>query len=131
MSFTEAPASLNVQVTTPGGFIGQITLRGEDYEELVNSYIQKERQLVALGFTVHVPRSFGGFQKKEEKQKDWVEGRICPLDRGRLYRDKTKNGKEFIKCEHNKWDFQLKKAVGCVFIEWVKPQQPELDTSPF
>lgn len=44
---------------------------------------------------------------------------LCPNDKGLLVSGETKNGKKFIKCSNNKWDRNLKKAVGCDYIKWL------------
>lgn len=76
----------------------------------------------------------GGFSRPEKKPQDFVEGRVCPLDGGRLVKAVTKQGKKLIKCENNKWDFAQKKAVGCQFTEWeqqVGSEVPVRDISEY
>lgn len=43
----------------------------------------------------------------------------CPKCNGKLVEQVTKTGKRMKKCENNKWDFKLKKATGCDFVQWI------------
>lgn len=46
---------------------------------------------------------------------------VCPKDGGKLIENFTKSGKKFLKCENNKWDAELKKVVGCDYVDWLNP----------
>ena len=113
--FNEAPVSINISTISPGGFSTMITLRGESLA--IDELLKSEKLLLEKGFKPQPVKTFG-FGPKFEKKVDYVEGRVCPKDKGRLVKGMTKAGKSFIKCENNKWDFNTKKSVGCSFIEW-------------
>ncbi len=115
----EAPVSINTNLKSEAGFEYQLTLRGESYTKLLSGLKDLEAQFKSYGLTP-LPKyaSKQGFPKKE---LEYVEGRKCPECGARLVKSDTKKGK-VIKCETNKYDFQTKKATGCPYVEWPKPQ---------
>lgn len=119
--FQDAPASLSFIGNSPEGFSMTATFRFQDHDELLNKIISYSQQLKQLGLTVQEARRFGGGAPFIKKEKDWIPGRSCPKDGGRLYKLVTKTGKTMIKCENSKYDFQTKTASGCDFVEWDNP----------
>ncbi len=50
---------------------------------------------------------------------EYVEGKVCPKDGGKLIVNITKSGKKFYKCENAKWDNENKKNIGCDYVDWL------------
>jgi predicted nucleic-acid-binding Zn-ribbon protein len=94
------------------GFIVHATQRGDDLD---TAYRQLGEFITKQGGVPYEKQS--GFPKKE---KDYVPERSCPKCGSKLVKSTTKTGKEMIKCETNKWNFQTKQAEGCDYIEWGK-----------
>lgn len=119
----EAPASVNVTYKRTDGFIIQLTLRDKTGIEVLTRLDGAIKKIVEAGGVPH-ERSFG--TKFPPKPVEYVEGRMCPLDKGRLVKGSTKDGRHFIKCENNKYDFATKQVTGCKFTEW--PDSPNTST---
>jgi hypothetical protein len=116
MSHFEAPISLTFEVVTPAGFPALFTVRDDERTGFLSRVVEVEKNLVNLGFKPRPARTFGGGAKPE---KDWIQGRTCPKDGGRLFNNVTASGKKMIKCENSKWNPTTKQSYGCDFIEWV------------
>lgn len=115
--FPEAPASATVKIKTKLGFEWLFTVRSDSVLEPKTGLFAKidslEKEFTERGWTALAQNN--GFPKKE---KDFISGRTCPKDGGRLFNSVTKTGRKFIKCENNKWDAMQQKAIGCDFVEW-------------
>lgn len=114
----EAPASATLSVVTPKGYNTLFTLREMSGSVLLTKITALEAKLEELGYRPQVKQSFG--QKKEVK---YIEGKVCPLDGGKLVEKVTKAGKPYHKCENGKWNAQENKAYGCTFVDWLEPKQ--------
>jgi len=64
---------------------------------------------------------------QESKSVVYIEGGVCPKDGGRLIKAVTKAGKEFMKCENNKWDAENQKNIGCDYVNWEMGKVPTLE----
>src|SRR3990167_9162467 len=116
-NFTDAPVSLNIQVITPQGFLGQITFRGDDWDKIKDAFLIEEKNLMTDGFKPQPVRTFGG--PRPEKKIEYVEGRVCPKCKNQLVYFEAK-GKKHIKCSTSKYDWKTKTNSGCDFIEWAE-----------
>lgn len=114
MAHTEAPTSATYKLTSPKGFGVLFTVRGDDSKELLQEMITIESSLVDLGYQV-ATQSYG---RGKPKDIEWVEGRTCPKDGGRIQKITTKGGKVLFQCENRKYDFTTKTTSGCDFVEW-------------
>src|ERR1035437_10138554 len=47
----------------------------------------------------------------------YVEGRVCPLDGGKLIKPPVGTNRP-IKCENNRYNFQTKQSEGCAYTDW-------------
>lgn len=112
----EAPAIVFTNFKRPDGFEVSLTLRGDTGTELLAKMDKAIKQLITEGCTP-VVKGYGNKQNRPEKVIEYVEGGMCPLDGGRLVKPQP-GSKAPIKCENNRWNFQLKKAEGCTHIEW-------------
>lgn len=113
---TEAPASMTFKVMYKGI---EVLVTNRDTSVAIQPFLDKAQKAInwALenGFEAPPQRNF--FQKKE-KVVDYVEGRTCPTDGGKLIKKTTKDGKTFVECENRKYDFTTRTTSGCSFIEW-------------
>ena len=120
----ESPISVNFKIKSPNGFEHQITLRkgitAEDFSEVMSLIAEKEKTLLAKGYTPLPQNSFG---KKSAAPVEYIEGRKCPEDGGRLIKPAA-GSKAPIKCENNKYSFQTKQSYGCPFKYWPDQTQP-------
>lgn len=114
-NLNEAPASATLSVVTPKGFNTLFTIRDMSVNELIKKIGIVEEKLDELGYKPQVRQTFGA-----KKEVEYVEGKICPLDGGRLVKKVTKAGKPFHKCENNKWNPMTNKAEGCQFVDWLE-----------
>jgi ssDNA-binding Zn-finger/Zn-ribbon topoisomerase 1 len=62
---------------------------------------------------------------------EYVNGRVCPKDKGKLVISKTKTGKTFYKCENAKWDAEAHKSIGCDYVDWLNPAVKWDKTNPY
>lgn len=125
----EAPASASVKIKSPNGFEYIFTMRDEKASELI-------KKMEALENTYFIPKGYTALAQNNskfppKKEKEYIEGRVCPTDGGRLVKP-AEGSKAPIKCENNKWNPTTKKAYGCEFIEWQNnknnaPEIPERD----
>lgn len=112
--FPEAPASVTYSITSKGGFNILFTVRAIAGLDLLDTMESIEKKLIKLEYKPQVRQTFGGSKKEVE----YVEGRVCPLDGGRLMKGVSKAGKAYIKCENGKYDFTTKQNTGCPHVEW-------------
>lgn len=122
MENNEAPLSMNFRVSYKGVNV-QFTNR--DPEASLKPHMEKAKIAIdwalSNGFETEVQRSFGN---KPKIEKEYIEGRVCPLDGGKLVKPQP-GSKAPIKCENNKWNPTTKEAYGCKHIEWPNKQQSD------
>lgn len=112
----EAPASATVKIKSKNGFEYLFTLRESSGTALLGKLELLETDLTNRGYTA-LSQGNGFGRSKEAKPKSYVEGRVCPLDGGRLIQPEP-GSKMPIKCENNKWNPTTKQAYGCKYVEW-------------
>lgn len=110
----EAPASITLNVKTPKGFPGLLTLRDSKMKDLILNIETIEKLLDSRGWTPH-EKTFG---RREPKPVEYVKDKVCELDEGKLVIKVTKEGKKFVECENRNYDFKTKIESGCKFIDW-------------
>jgi hypothetical protein len=117
----EAPASATVKIKSKDGFEWLFTIRDESAKTLMFKMKAMESNWTANGFTPLAQ----GFGKKAAAPKEYVEGRVCPVDGGKLIKPPT-GSKAPIKCENNKWNPTTKQSFGCQYKYWPdqEPVQP-------
>ncbi len=119
----EAPASNTFKVRSVNGFEHMFTMRDESVKDLLVKIETVEKALLDKGWTpLEQNKSFGKFPPK---QIDYAEG-ACPKCGEKLVNAQTKDGKKFVKCSTNKWDFATKQATGCSYVKWPEMQQSDL-----
>lgn len=111
---TEAPVSATVKVKSPNGFEWLFTMRSDTVSEQTTKIKTMEEEWLKASWTP-LAQNFSKFPPKKEPK--FIEGKKCPLDGGRLIEPEPGTRRP-IKCENNKWNFQLKRAEGCTFTEW-------------
>ena len=85
-----------------------ITCRNDNWNDLVLDIERAEKGILNI-------------KTQEEQDIEEVitpKTKICPICGSALIRGETKTGKPFEKCSTNKWDRDLKKAIGCPFVNW-------------
>lgn len=114
---SDAPASMNFRLLYKGVEI-QFTQRDLDIK--LAPYLEQAKKAIdyalTQGFEAPPARNWGG--QKKEKIVEYVEGRTCPTDGGKLIWKTTKDGRRFISCENQRYNFQTKQVEGCKFTEW-------------
>jgi hypothetical protein len=118
ISLNEAPASVTLSVVTPKGFPALFTVRDTSGLDLLAKLDTIEKKLEEKGFKPQVKTFGGGFPKKEV---EYVEGEVCPKDKGRLIKKLTKAGKPYYACENGHYDFKTGVKSGCDFVNWLNP----------
>lgn len=113
---SESPASVTYSITSKDGFNALFTLREESGEKLLQKMAVVESKLLALQYKPQVKQMFG---KKEVK---YVEGKVCPLCKGRLIEKTKTDGKPYHKCENGKFNPLTKQTDGCNFVDWLNPK---------
>ncbi len=119
---TEAPKSATVKVVSPSGFHWLCTVRGDEESSLMDKMLAFEKNVIKEGWTPEAPQVFSKFPPKVV---DYT-GEDCPKCGAKLVHASTKDGRKFVKCETNKWDFATKKAIGCEFTRWPEMTQADL-----
>ena len=112
----EAPASVTLSVVTPKGYNALFTLRETTGSELLEKIGFLEVKLEELGYKPQMRQTFG------KKELEYVEGKSCPLCKGKLVKKRTKAGKPYHKCENGKWNPTTQTAEGCKFVDWLEPK---------
>jgi hypothetical protein len=115
MASTEAPASVTYSLITPSGFPILFTMRDDMVSGLQTKMETLEPSLIKKGYKPQ-ERKFS----QSKPPVDIVPDRLCPLCKNTLVRGITKDGKKYIKCSTQKYDFTTKSTLGCKFIEWEK-----------
>lgn len=114
----EAPASNTFKVRSVNGFEHMFTMRDESVKELLIKIETIEKALLDKGWTpLEQQKSFS----KQPIVKDYVEGRVCPVDGGKLVKPSKPN--QPIKCDNGRYDFPTKTTIGCQYIEWPNKNQ--------
>lgn len=114
----EAVASVTYSLESPNGFPILFTVRGESGGELLTrmeKYIEPE--LVAMNFKPQV-KSYGGGPRPPKPPPQVVPDRKCPLCGSDLHFGTTKDGRKFIKCSTQTYNFQTRQSEGCKHFEW-------------
>lgn len=109
----------------PDGFEISLTLRDESGTAVLNRINTAVEKVKAEGGLPVAKNSWG----RKERQLDYIEGRVCPKCGNKLLNTTTKDGRKFIKCEMNKYDFVAKKPVGCLFVEWPESKESSSNTA--
>jgi hypothetical protein len=111
----EAPASVTYSITSPDGFNALFTVREMSGTELLGKMSGTiEKKLLELGYKPQAPKM--GYPPKV---KDYVEGRVCPVDGGKLVNKVSKAGKKYIQCENGSYNPVTKTTDGCKYTEWL------------
>lgn len=113
MDNTEAPVVMFTNYKRTDGFEVSLTLRGDDLTTVATKLDTAIKAIIVKGGTP-VSRQSKGYPPKVV---DYVVGRVCPLDGGKLI-NPPKDSNRPIKCENNKYDFATKTSSGCKFTEW-------------
>jgi hypothetical protein len=109
----EAPVSVNTRVKSTKGFEYQVTIRGDNFEDLMNKIVSIEDKFLLKQWT---PLTQNPYQKKESKPIEYVDGRVCPKDGAKII---IGSGKIKEKCVNYKFDMATKKSVGsCDYLVW-------------
>jgi len=116
----EAPASVTLSVITPTGYNALFTVRDTQVSELIKKIATVEESFEKLGYKPQPAKT--GFAPK---QKDYVEGRVCPKDGGKLVNKVSKAGKKYIACENGRYDPNTKSTVGCNYVDWLDDKKEE------
>lgn len=116
----EAPASATVKIKSKNGFEWLFTIRDEKASVLSFKMEAMEKKWISQGFTPLAQNA----QKGGKIEKEYVLGRVCPLDGGKLVKPQP-GSKAPIKCENNRWNSATKQSYGCQYIEWPQPTIPE------
>lgn len=117
----EAAASVTYSITSEGGFNALFTIRDVNGLALLETMETIEKVLKDKKYVPQIKQSFGGGVKKEVQ---YVEGKTCPKDGGKLVKAFSKTGKEYHKCENGKYDFATKQTLGCTYVDWLNPPKP-------
>lgn len=119
----EAIASTTYTLESPEGYPLLFTIRGASGMDLLTTMRTViEPKLKELGYKPQVKQYGAGRPKKEVET---VQGRVCPKCGSPLVYGTTKEGKRFIKCSTQKYDFTTKQRSGCDFFEYADtPTQP-------
>ncbi len=115
MESNEAPVVMFTNYKRPDGFEVSLTLRGNDLPSVATLIDTAIKKIIESG-GVPAPK---GFQKAPPKPVEYIEGRVCPKDGGRLIKPPVGTNRP-IKCENSHYDFKTKTSSGCDFIEWPK-----------
>lgn len=115
----EAPTSATVKIKSAAGFEWLFTIRDESAKTLMFKMKAMEKNWLENGFTPLAQ----GFNKKAAESKEYIQGRVCPIDGGKLVKPPA-GSKAPIKCENNKYNYQTKQSYGCEYIEWPQPSVP-------
>ena len=119
-SLPEAPASVTYSVTSKDGYNALFTVRGTSGTELLETLEGIEKTLFNKGYKPQIRTSGFPPKTKEYAKDEKGNDKICPKCGGKLIVAKKADGKEFHKCENNKWDPILKKATGCDHVDWLE-----------
>lgn len=122
-NLNEAPASATLSVITPKGFNTLFTIRDMSVNELIKKITIVEDKLDELGYKPQIRQAFG-----QKKDLQYVEGKTCPKDGGKLIKKVSKAGKEYHACENGRYDFKTGTKSGCDFVDWLNPDPSKIKT---
>ena len=113
----ESPISVNFKLAYRGV---DVHATKRDLDAKLKPYLENAKEAIdwALANGYEVPVKKSGFP---QKVKEYIEGRTCPNDGGRLIKPGA-GTKKPIKCENSKWNPTTKQAYGCTYIEWTNPR---------
>lgn len=118
--FPEALASNTFKVRSAKGFEHLFTVRDDSVSTLIEKIETLEDALLAKGW---IPLEQNA--KFPKKETEFVEGKVCPKDGGKLkIISSKKDGKTYWTCENGKYDYLTKTTSGCNFI--TTPEQFEV-----
>lgn len=130
----EAVSSFTVEVKTPTGYSGMLTIRSDDEMTLVDRWMVLEMFLASNGYEPHQRYGKGSYKKPEVAKKpvQQVPGRMCPTCGSPLvYFEKPgQPGLKHIKCSTQKWDWKTKQPMGCPYVEWANQNAQPAQTFP-
>ncbi len=110
----EARAIEFTSYTDDRGFERHITIRGMSGTEVMGKMDLAITYILENGGKPLVkPQGYG--KNATKPPLEYVEGKLCPNDQGRLIKGQ---GKVKEKCENNKYDPVQKKAIGCTYVVW-------------
>jgi hypothetical protein len=108
----EAPASVTYSLLTPEGFNVLFTVREMSGTALLDKMTLMGKSLVEKGYKPQPQKSYGA-----PKSVEYIDGRMCPKDGGKLVKKVSKEGKAFAVCENGKYVNGVKS--GCDHFEWL------------
>jgi hypothetical protein len=114
--FPEAGAVVNVDYKRTDGFVVKLTLRDATGAEVLKR-LEGAIAVIKKDGGVPYERSYG----KQPVAKEYIEGRVCPVDGGKLVKPSKPN--QPIKCDNGRYDFPTKTTIGCQYIEWSNQNQ--------
>lgn len=115
----EAPIVMFTNYKRADGFEVSLTLRGTNLSTVATQLDKSIKSIIENGGT---PVSRQNGFKKDKPPVEYIEGRVCPLDGGKLIKPPVGTQRP-IKCENGKYNFQTKQAYGCGFTEWPNQSQ--------
>lgn len=119
----EAAASVTYSVTSKDGFNALFTIRDINGLKLLETMKTIEKVLLDSEYKPQIKQSFGGFKKDVQ----YVEGKVCPKDGGKLKKIiSKKDGKEYWSCANGTFIGGVK--GGCDFF--TSPANFEKMTKP-
>ncbi len=113
----EAKRSATVGVTTQKGFEWLFSIREETSEALIKKMEAAEKYFTDNGWTP-TKKTFGA-KTTLPKAPIKYASKPCPTCGKRLIEGQTKDGRRFLKCETQKYDFKTKTKTGCPYFEWL------------
>lgn len=120
MNDSEMPVVMFTNYKRTDGFEVSLTLRGTNVSTVATELNKSIETIKANGGTP-VSRQSKGYPPKVV---DYVVGRVCPLDGGKLINPPVGTNRP-IKCENGKYDFITKTTSGCTFTEWANTANKE------
>jgi hypothetical protein len=108
----EAPASVTYSIISKDGFNALFTIREMTGLALIEKMSAIEKKLLELEYKPQVKQVFG-----QKKEVEYVEGKVCPKDGGKLkIIISKKDGKTYWACVNGHYDYMTKMTTGCNFI---------------
>lgn len=115
-SLPEAASVAYTNIKTKNGYHWSFTMRCDTVGKLIEQIDAMESVFITKGWIAEEIRN-SGFTKKE---KEYVEGKLCPKCGSRLIKKTTKDGRPYHTCENYKYDFITKTNKGtCDFVDWL------------
>ena len=117
LKLPEAPASVTYSITSKDGYNALFTIRAMSGKELLETMKEIEEVLIKKEYKPQVRQVFG-----QKKEVEYVQGKVCPKDGGKLIKKISKFGKEYHACENGRFDFKTGTRSGCDFVDWLNPK---------